>query len=246
MLIFRGLRPDEIQVRINNCTARGATYLLYKDARCDQDILDETVGPENWQRRHAENKGNLFCEVGINTNYNRPDTPPNWVWKQDCGAESNTEKEKGEASDSFKRACVNWGIGRELYTKINIFIPIETKQSSRTKPNGKPIYEPVDPYQKFTVSNIQYDGKKIVHLEISDGQGIQAFEWSAKRQPPIPPAKAYICETCGKEVRDYSSADGKRVSAARHASNCAKKFGKILCLECISRIQEGTHAGLNE
>lgn len=117
---FRKLRSNEIDVRVGSVGAKGVTLLLYKDARVDMQILDDTVGPENWQRDHFELKGNLFCRVGIKCG----DT---WVWKADCGTESNTEKEKGESSDSFKRACVCWGIGRELYTAPLIFVPCETE-----------------------------------------------------------------------------------------------------------------------
>lgn len=108
---FRTLRESEIDVRIGQITKKGAILLLCKNARADMNILDETVGCQNWQREHYEVKGNMFCRVGIFY-------PPmnDWVWKSDCGVESNTEKGKDEASDSFKRACVNWGIGRELYT----------------------------------------------------------------------------------------------------------------------------------
>ena len=130
MIEFRSLCADEIECRVQSCGEKNGKswcrVLLYKDARCDMNILDEMIGPENWQRDHKELKGNIYCGVGINVNANkmRNSEPlePLWVWKWDCGAESNTEKEKGEASDSFKRACVNWGIGRELYTKIPINI----------------------------------------------------------------------------------------------------------------------------
>lgn len=100
---FRLLRADEIDCKVKTVAQWGVMLLLYKDARCDMNILDETVGPMNWQRRHELINGNLFCSVGI-----RDDRE--WVWKQDVGVESFTEKEKGEASDSFKRACFNWGI----------------------------------------------------------------------------------------------------------------------------------------
>ena len=100
---FRPLRADEIEVRVQSIKEKGVILLLYKNARCDMNILDETVGAENWQREHYECKGNLFCRVGIRC-------ADGWIYKSDCGAESNTEKEKGEASDSFKRACVNWGM----------------------------------------------------------------------------------------------------------------------------------------
>lgn len=106
---FPLLRADQIEVRVGQDNGKGCSLLLYKDARCDMAILDSLVGPENWQRKHYECKGNLFCSVGIRFD-------GGWVWKDDCGAETNVEKEKGEASDSFKRACFCWGIGRELYT----------------------------------------------------------------------------------------------------------------------------------
>lgn len=129
MIEFRALKPKETECRIgrviNTPNWRGVMLLIYKNARVDMDILDETVGAENWQREHYECKGNLFCKVGININcekFNGEGSPPCFIWKADCGSESNTEKEKGESSDSFKRACVNWGIGRELYTAPKILI----------------------------------------------------------------------------------------------------------------------------
>ncbi len=108
--IFRPLRADEVRVRVNTINDKKCTLLLYKDARCDMNILDESVGAGNWQRKHYECKGNLFCSVGIRGK------DGTWVFKDDCGTEGYTEKEKSEASDSFKRACTCWGIGRELYT----------------------------------------------------------------------------------------------------------------------------------
>ena len=85
MITFRDLRADEIDCRVARCTEKGAQLLLYKDARADMIILDEQIGPENWQREHYECKGNLFCRVGIKSGNE-------WIWKSDCGAESNTEK----------------------------------------------------------------------------------------------------------------------------------------------------------
>ena len=127
MIDFRDLTENDIDCRVQSSGdqtngALWARVLLYKDARVDQNILDETVGQENWQRDHKELKNNMYCGVGINVRFNEPAKEPLWVWKWDCGAESMTEKEKGEASDGFKRACTNWGIGRELYTKIPIMI----------------------------------------------------------------------------------------------------------------------------
>ena len=110
MLNFRTLTEPEIECRISTVKQNGISVLLYKDARCDMNILDETVGAENWQRTHELINGNLFCNVGININYKDDTVSPVWVWKQDVGTESYTEKEKGQASDFFKRACFNWGM----------------------------------------------------------------------------------------------------------------------------------------
>ena len=149
MVKFRPLRADEVDLRVDRYTSRGVVLLCYKDARCDMRILDETVGAENWQREHYECKGNLFCRVGIKTD-------DGWAWKADCGTESYTEKEKGESSDSFQRACFNWGIGRELYTKINIVVPMRTQKNA----NGK--YEPADSndkFARFTVEEMEVHGE---------------------------------------------------------------------------------------
>ena len=116
MSVFRKLRADEIQVRVSQVTKEKTYLLLYKNARVDMDMLDEFAKPQNWACDYKEIKGNMYCGIGIRTSQGE------WVWKWDVGVESNTEKEKGEASDSFKRACVNWGIGRELYTAPFIWI----------------------------------------------------------------------------------------------------------------------------
>ena len=145
-MIFRKLTANDVEARVQSCDENGFVLLLYKNARCDMNILDETVGAENWQREHYECKGNLFCRVGI-------DTTSGWVWKADCGTESNTEKEKGESSDSFKRACFNWGIGRELYTAPKTKIKGHTKLVKR---NGKDVYVP------------EYYTYDVVKMEVSD------------------------------------------------------------------------------
>jgi hypothetical protein len=107
--------------RVQSSNQYGASCVAYIDARDAQDLLDEVVGQENWQCKYSEHKGNLFCEVGIKCG-------EDWVWKSDCGTESNVEKEKGEASDSFKRACVMWGIGRFLYSKTIVKLPVKEEK----------------------------------------------------------------------------------------------------------------------
>lgn len=181
MMKFRNLVEDEIECRVQQVQESGLILLLYKNARCDMNILDETVGAMNWQREHYECKGNLFCRVGINANHSIPETSPEWIYKSDCGAESNTEKEKGEASDSFKRACVNWGIGRELYTAPFIWISIKDakgKENYKTyNKNGKLATK-----DKFVVERIVItDEKKITGLAIRNAaQNKRVFVWSAE------------------------------------------------------------------
>ena len=97
-MIFRKLKADEIECRIGSINSRGFTMLLYKDARCDMNILDETVGEFNWQRDHKEIKGTIYCGVGIfHGSIEQIGQGVNpWVWKWDAGSESYTEKEKGK------------------------------------------------------------------------------------------------------------------------------------------------------
>lgn len=117
-LTFRKLKADEIDCRIGQIKENGLSLLLYKNARVDMNLLDEVVGPLNWKREHTRDNQN--CIVSI-----YDEDKKEWVGKEDVGSESNTEAEKGLASDSFKRACVNWGIGRELYTAPFIWVKAE-------------------------------------------------------------------------------------------------------------------------
>jgi len=141
---FRVLKPEEIECRVGTINDKGLTLLLYKDARCDMNLLDESG--YKWKREHQLINNKLFCTVSIY------DTEiKEWVSRQDVGVESNTEATKGEASDSFKRACFNWGIGRELYSAPFIWISGD-KYSGYINKNGKPAT-----YDKFSVTNIKYD-----------------------------------------------------------------------------------------
>lgn len=173
---FRTLRADEIDVRVAFINGEGMSLLLYKDARCDMNILDETYGVSRWQRTHELINGNLFCSVGINfpdaNGYER------WVWKQDVGTESYTEKEKGQASDSFKRACFNWGIGRELYTAPFIWVTNCEK------------------YDKFKVKEIAYSENrkinKLVIVKIKYGDETVVYEYGTDKPKTKTKAKTEI------------------------------------------------------
>ncbi len=155
---FRLLTPNNIELRVGRTSDKTTSFLLYKDARCDMAILDATVGAEKWQRHHYELKGNIYCEVGIYCEQKNGFSE--WVWKGDCGSEGNYEKAKSEASDSFKRACVCWGIGRELYTAPKIFIPNEKLSFDAS---GKYLQS------DLKVQKIAYDANRaIIGLIITD------------------------------------------------------------------------------
>lgn len=187
--IFRTLRPDEIEVRVQQVAESGgkikATLLLYKNARVDMDMLDEHFGCLGWQREHTFKEGKNYCKVSVyDTKTSR------WVSKEDVGIESNTEETKGEASDAFKRACVNFGIGRELYTAPSIAIELaqsEAYEAGKNK-NGKPIYR-TSGWVKFRVSYIGYDEdtRAINDLVIVDANGRVRYSLkdSHKATPPM-------------------------------------------------------------
>lgn len=166
---FRELRANEIEARVATVSDKGCSILLYKNARCDMNILDETVGEMNWQRDHKEIKGNMYAGIGI------WDTVKEiWVWKWDCGTESYTEGEKGEASDSFKRAGFNWGIGRELYTAP--FIWMKADQINLADKNGKKTT-----YDSFKVEDIEYKDGKISYLKVVDNKTKAIFLYGKSR-----------------------------------------------------------------
>ena len=161
---FRKLNSDEIDVRIgtskknDNREIVGASYLLYKDARVDMALLDEEVGAMNWQRKHEFKDGKLYCSVGI-----YDEDKEQWIWKEDVGTESMSEAEKGQASDSFKRACFNWGIGRELYTAPFIWINALPKEDLAKV--------------RMSVREIQYNGNEISKLIIVDNNGSVRYKY---------------------------------------------------------------------
>ena len=172
---IRALRADEIEVRVGQVTEKGVSLLLYKDARCDKRILDETFGIEGWANSYTEIKGNLYCAIQI-----FDEITGMWVQKMDCGVESNTEAEKGEASDAFKRACFNVGIGRELYTKIFIFVKTET-----VKEGNK--YKLKNQYEKWHVAKIKtnIEKEKIEFLQIADSKNNIVFTYGKEKEEKV-------------------------------------------------------------
>ena len=161
----RLLRADEIECRVSVINERGLSLLLFKDARVDQKILDETFTPFGWRRTHQSIDGNLYCTVEVWDKEKQQ-----WIAKQDVGTVSYSEKEKGQASDSFKRACFNWGIGRELYTAPFIWVSSE-KASIQKKGDRYTTSE------RFSVQAIGYnEDREISRLVVVDSRGKKVFE----------------------------------------------------------------------
>lgn len=168
--LIRLLKADEIECRIAVVNEKGLSLLLYKDARVDQRILDETFGAFGWKRSHQCIDGNLYCTVEI---LNK-DTGE-WVAKQDVGTMGYAEKEKSQASDSFKRACFNWGIGRELYSAPFIWIPVgrATIQMKESEDKKKRYYCS----DRFFVDSIAYNGdREISGLVVKNDKGQTVYE----------------------------------------------------------------------
>ncbi|MDF2805012.1 MAG: hypothetical protein K0S61_4917 [Anaerocolumna sp.] len=202
--------------------AAGCILLLYKDARCDMKILDEVFGPLGWEREHQVINGNLFCTIRV---YDVEKGM--WVSKQDVGTESNTEKEKGQASDSFKRACFNLGIGRELYTAP--FIWISLNQGEYSERNNRLS---VNSSVRFRVKDIDYnEASEISSLEIVDNKNIVRYKLGDKTPESTEPmsnnqdnkntsSNKYKCEKCGAEISE------------KVANYSKSKLGHSLCMAC--------------
>ena len=172
--MIRLLKADEIECRIATINEKGLSLLLYNDARVDQRILDETFGIFGWKRSHQCIDGNLYCTVEI---YDKDSGE--WISKQDVGTMSYSEKEKGQASDSFKRACFNWGIGRELYSAPFIWIPAGTAAIQSKESDSRNKEKKYYCYDRFSVSSIEYNGdREISSLVIVNekGQAVYAMK----------------------------------------------------------------------
>lgn len=222
---FRLLKASEIDCRVGTVSeGRGFSLLLYKDARVDMKILDEVFGWDGWKREHNLIDGKLFCTVSIWS-----DKRNEWIQKQDVGTESYTEKEKGQASDAFKRACVNIGIGRELYTAPFIWI-------NGTKYNAKK--------DRFTVKSISYnEDREISSLEIVDSKGNIAYSFGSKKANTASVAANIITADQKKHIVEIAL--NCKVSEAKLKADIEKTFGcgiDQISQEQAKRVYEGYRA----
>ena len=189
---IRLLKAGEIECRAGAVSENGLSLLLYKDARADQKILDEAFGCLGWKRSHQSIDGRLYCTVEVWDGKKKE-----WIGKQDVGTAGSAEKEKGQASDSFKRACVCVGIGRELYTAPFIWVPAG---KCRIQKKGEKYATP----DRFSVKEISYnENREIAGLIIVNQKGMEVY--SMKSPAPLagemePPLKEEWMEEFQKEL----------------------------------------------
>ena len=221
---IRLLKPEEISAKVKTVYGGSALLLLYKDARVDMTILDETFGAMHWKRSHKEVKGNLFCTISV-----FDELQNQWVDKEDVGIESMTEAEKGEASDSFKRAGTNWGIGRELYTSPKIMVPLDSGE-----------YKDKKVFTSFYVSDIGYNvSREIAKLVIIDGNGRVRFSWESGKPLGNQPVEEFDLEAYRADVEamlqscDLIDNDKKALTLKG-----LPKYDKKLLDSVVARIKE--------
>jgi len=227
--MFRNLTESEIDVFPKMVKESGCMVLLFKNARCDMNILDETVGPLNWKRDHQIINGNFFCTVSL-----YDERKKEWISKQDVGVESFSDKEKGQASDSFKRACFNWGIGRELYTTPFIWIKLNPGETYTFKDKVK-----LDNKVKFKLNKINTIDGKVVEIEIVDQNNKQRYKWidKARNTDVIQNSKGSLDKNNKKVMNSSNESTNKCKDCGSNISENVKKYsvnklGSPYCLEC--------------
>lgn len=218
---FRLLTKDEIECRVSRITEKGVVLLLYKTARTDADLLDETFNPHEWENDFKVIDGVLYGGIGITD----PVTGKT-MWKWDAGTESQTEAEKGRASDAFKRAGFKWGIGRELYSAPFVFIPAgKCKIEDR---GGRKVCN-----DNFEVGAIDYDENERIRYLVITAKGNIVFEWGSPGNLEMP-----ICERCGRPILDGRKRDGSTWPAVQIAAYTKRKYGASLCSICASEAKD--------
>ena len=222
---FRLLRPDEIECRVQKCSEKGVSLLLYKTARTDADLLDETVGAENWENDFKLVDGVLYGGLGVNYGNGL-------VWKWDAGTESNTEAEKGRASDAFKRAGFKHGIGRELYSAPFVWVSAADCRKLKQDQKGRWVCN-----DNFVVDVIAYDeNERIAALVITSG-GTVVYELGVKRNKPEPAVKKFYCADCGAEIVPVALKTNT-YTAEQWAVGTEREFGRPLCRSCRNKVRK--------
>ena len=217
---IRLLKSDEIECRVGTISEKGLSLRLYKAARADMKILDETFGAMNWQRQHELIGDNLYCTVRI-----WDESKKQWIAKMDVGTESYTEKEKGQASDSFKRACVSVGIGRELYSAPFIWIP--AIKVNIQKKNDRCVT-----YDKFKVKEIHYNqNREISGLVISNQNSQVVYSLSPAE---VDKTQSITVFSSVKKAVDYEQSINRELGRTGVALDTVLKRYKVQSIQEMS------------
>lgn len=223
---FRKLKASEIDARVATVKQNGCSLLLYKDARVDQNILDETVGCLNWQRNHQLIGDRLYCTVSI-----WDEQKNQWISKQDVGVESYTEKEKGQASDSFKRACFNFGIGRELYTAP--FIWISEQDAEIKNVNGK-----FTTYARFKVQSIGYDDEGNINQLVITKNGKTVYTMGEMKEVKVEPISKSKMTVINNAVGEIITAEQLKATLNHYKVESISDLNELQACEIIKRLNE--------
>lgn len=226
---FRLLEANEIECRISTIKEKGLSLLLYKTARTDANLLDETFGADKWENDFKIVDGVLYGGIGV-------DYGNGEVWKWDAGVESNTEAEKGRASDAFKRAGFKHGIGRELYTSPFIWIPASSCNIDNK--NGKLVC-----YDSFEVEAIAYnDNQEICGLSIVNAKTRKrVFSWALGENVTLPEEEPKRAETSAEQnVFVPRCADCKKEISEREHDYAVKYFKRPLCRSCQAKVKNAS------
>ena len=213
---IRLLSKEDIDVRVAQTLAGGnkvrVVLLLYKNARVDMKVLDELFTPMGWKRTHKLIGDRLYCQVEVWDAEEKE-----WICKEDVGVESNTEAEKGQASDSFKRACVNWGIGRELYTAPKIYVELNDNEYTKDQNNRIKVWA------TFSVKSIGYDSKTrtISSLEIQDRFGNVRYSMNT-------PAAQPASKEPSQAVKARRAAAGRATQAQPYQALPEEQYWRII------------------
>lgn len=232
--MFRLLKADEIEVKVKQIKQNGSVFLLYKTARTDMALLDETVGPMSWQSDYRVINDNLYAGIGIHS------AELGWIWKWDCGVESREDgdgnEKKGEASDAFKRAGFKWGIGRELYTAPFIWISSDVVPTVQMGNNWKLK----NAFAKYSVSKIGYNEKReITLLEIVDDKGRTVYTYGSKTPVKVAPmAEQTNADVLNNQLKPLSEQAKRDIAGATTLADLTSVYNAYATTEPIIELKE--------
>ena len=220
------LSIENVDFRVQSISAKGyATILAYKDSRVDMERLDSAVGPLGWKREHTRDNKNCIVSIW-------DENKKQWISKEDTGTESNTEKEKGLASDSFKRACFNLGIGREVYDYPFVFFQLYPNEFKTKTTGQKTIGTPTYDFKLKKWSwEITFEEKKPKRLIGKDHNGVVRFDSNEdfngipKSNTPTPQATPAPAAVAPKKQ------EKKKKKMSKTVFDSAMKSDKVKVLE---------------